>query len=94
MQEAGAHSQLRHAMAADVDPAHVSVVHLSLNMVQPTMSAFHATPATPMELLALAPITPARKVPWPEIATKPLQADSLLMLLHRPYLQVVGGERF
>ncbi len=50
-------------MAADVEPAHVSVVQSSLNMVQPTMSEFHATPDTPMELLAVAPITPARNVP-------------------------------
>ena len=52
-------------MAAEVDPAHVSVVQWSLNMVQPMMSAFQATPATPIELLGVAPITPARKVPCP-----------------------------
>ncbi len=53
-------------MAAEVDPAHVSVVHLSLNMVQPTMSEFQVTPATPIALLGVAPITPARNVPCPE----------------------------
>lgn len=52
-------------MAAEVEPAHVSVVQWSLNMVQPMMSAFQATPATPIELLGVAPITPARKVPCP-----------------------------
>jgi hypothetical protein len=52
-------------MAAEVEPAHVSVVHLSLNMVQPTMSEFQVTPATPIALLGVAPITPARKVPCP-----------------------------
>jgi hypothetical protein len=54
-------------MAAEVDPAHVSVVQWSLNMVQPMMSAFQATPATPIELLGVAPITPARKVPCPVV---------------------------
>ena len=52
-------------MAADVDPAHESEEQRSLNMVQPTMSEAHVTPATPMLLLALAPITPARNVPCP-----------------------------
>lgn len=54
-------------MAAEVDPAHVSVVHASLNMVQPMMSACQVTPATPMELLGVAPMTPARKVPCPVV---------------------------